>query len=36
MLLRLGFVDEKDVDIKVFKPRRLSLLNDYGAIYSRV
>ena len=36
MLFRVGFVDEKDVDIKVLKPRMLSLLNDCGAIYSRI
>ncbi len=36
MLFRVGFVDEKDVDIKVLKPRTLSLLNDCGAIYSRI
>ena len=36
MLFRVGFVDEKDVDIKVLKPRMLSLLNDCGAIYSKI
>ena len=27
---------KKDVDIKVLKPRMFSLLNDYGAMYSRI
>ena len=30
-LFRLGFVDEKDVDIKVLKPRMPRILNDCGA-----
>ncbi|KZR74339.1 hypothetical protein [Prochlorococcus marinus] len=36
MLFRLGFVDEKDVEIKVLTPRMIRVLNDYGAIYSRI
>lgn len=36
MVFRLGCVDEKDVEIKVLKPRMLRLLNDYGTIYSKV